>query len=430
MFQTVRSILAKKVTSDAIWVFFGQLVSVLSVVVGLRLLTEYLSPEEFGLLSLLVGMSAFVLGFASNPVLQSSMRYQVEYSAVGLGRTIRSVTIGLYRRFIAFGMLIVAIVAFFLARGVSASFLLSALLVGLLLADSIRAYETAMLNAARRQKLMAVWHATDAFVRPFLAVAFLIFFGGGATQVLLMYVIAGLVVNVAFTKTIRLESAGGRHDQSAAPEIRARIVRYMIPLVPIGILAWINGLGDRYLIAGLLTLGDAGLYAASYGLVSRPFLTLGSALDILLRPMLYDALTARNTRLFAIVVACWVLIVLSASVILISIFSFLGGSIASIFLASEYAFASKLFFWISLGYSFVLLSQMFGRICHAYEATYFLLFAHLISSAAAIVFVIFGIKNFGLIGAAMAVPAYFAVQLFGTACCAWLCYNRPYSPDL
>ena len=32
--------------------------------------------------------------------------------------------------------------------------------------------------------------------------------------------------------------------------------------------------GDRYLIAGLLTLGDLGIYAAAYGLVSRPYLML------------------------------------------------------------------------------------------------------------------------------------------------------------
>ena len=51
-----------------------------------------------------------------------------------------------------------------------------------------------------------------------------------------------------------------------------------------------SSLSDRYVISGLIGLDAAGIYAASYGLISQPFLMAGIVLENYYRPHYYDAL--------------------------------------------------------------------------------------------------------------------------------------------
>ena len=83
----------------------------------------------------------------------------------------------------------------------------------------------------------------------------------------------------------RLVSLEGKQDQDgpeavadkqtdaesrlAAGKLFRRIILFILPLLPIPILNWIQSMGDRYLIAGAMGLTEAGLYAATYGLVSQ-----------------------------------------------------------------------------------------------------------------------------------------------------------------
>ena len=56
-----------------------------------------------------------------------------------------------------------------------------------------------------------------------------------------------------------------------ALSLKREVWIYALPLIPMELLFWVNGLGDRYIIGYMMTATDVGLYAATYTLVNEAF---------------------------------------------------------------------------------------------------------------------------------------------------------------
>jgi len=54
-------------------------------------------------------------------------------------------------------------------------------------------------------------------------------------------------------------------------DILLKNLRFGLPLAPSSIIAWVNDSGDRYLVAGILGMGAAGVYSAAWGIGSVVF---------------------------------------------------------------------------------------------------------------------------------------------------------------
>ena len=68
---------------------------------------------------------------------------------------------------------------------------------------------------------------------------------------------------------------------------------------------WVSSLSDRYVIGGLIGLDAAGIYAASYGLISQPFLMAGIVLENYYRPHYYDALADNESDVAQRTLTTW-----------------------------------------------------------------------------------------------------------------------------
>ena len=83
----------------------------------------------------------------------------------------------------------------------------------------------------------------------------------------------------------------------------------------------------------------------------------------------------------------------------------------SLLVGKPYRGAASLMPWIAAGYAIRATSYVFERVCYAYGQTRRVLAIQLCAVAATIVCTPAGVIYWGLKGAAMAVPAYFSVQL-------------------
>jgi O-antigen/teichoic acid export membrane protein len=393
------------------WAAGGQIATALGALLGVRLLTEFLSPDTFGVVTLAMGIALLALNTACIPFTQAATRFYPDLAATdGIGRLRSALDLSL--RKVARGFLVVTLGTAGLSLLYAPHLFIIVMLIAVLVAcDCARSIELAFLNAAREQKRYALWIGCDAVFRPVAACGAVLMFGESAAVVLVAYVIASVVLQLIFGSFFsrRPANPAPREDEVAATELR--VWQYALPLIPLGIVGWTSGLADRYIISGMLSLADAGIYAAVYGLASRAFLSLGQALELLARPVYQNAVSAGHTVRARSLFVRWVGLVAAAGVLGVTLITFAREEIAALLLAESFRHGAVLLPWIAAGYALRTLADVFTRVCYAHGRTGFVFLLTLSGSIAGLAATAIGTHYWGLIGAAMAVPVYFSVQL-------------------
>jgi O-antigen/teichoic acid export membrane protein len=404
----------RELFKDGAWASIGQIGSVMGTVVGTRVLTEFVAPEIFGSLTLILGVIALALGTLVSPVMQAALRFYPEYSG-GRASLLRANILSiLSKRFIIF-LVTVALISplaiYFTAIHLPIIFLCLFLLV----LDSIRILETTLLNAARKQTTFALISIGEAWGRPFVAVFLIHISGINVESILTAYALTSASILFLFYRVAKLERVSiGSVEVRNLIDLKGAIKQYSSPLTPMAILGWMNGVGDRYVIGALLGIEQAGIYAAVYGLVSRPFLMASGIVELTLRPI-YNQLVVKHMHKDADrLLIKWLLTVMllvGVGFILIVIFDHY---IIFVLLAEKYRSGVMLMPWIAGGYALLALSDVFIKVCYAYGYTRRVLMVQIIGALVSLALSVVGIKLYGLIGAAMAVPAYFGLMLLIT----------------
>jgi O-antigen/teichoic acid export membrane protein len=410
--------LNSRMAREGAWAASGQVTSAVAAVVSIRIMTELLPPEEFGRLTLLLGVSALALGLTATPKLQALIRYFADWALAERINVLRRVGHRIILRLVAIAALIIAIGWLAFGPLIGGAWFTGMLIAALLVADSMRSFELSLFNAARRQRAAAVIYAADAWSRPLMAIAAVFAFGSTANGALAGYVAGTALVIIVMRLTMQLEGtepAASDVSTSASimreRDLAAAIHRYAWPLAPLALFAWISGAGDRYVIGGMLGLAEAGLYAAAYGLASRPFMMLAGIIELTVRPVLQNAIAAGDHILIDRMKLVFLLMVASGSICGVLCFFVLSEVVAHLLLAEEYREATKLMPWIALGYALYVTSNVFSRLCYAFDDTRAVLFLTVAGAVIGLSVLAPAIHFGGLWGAAAAVPIRFGVEL-------------------
>ena len=403
---------------EGAWVAAGQLATAIAALASIKVMTELLPPSEFGRLTLLMGIGALALGLSAGPRLQAVIRFYSEYARLDQVALLRRVSRKLVGGSVCVWVVAIAAAWAFGAPTLGGTWFTGALIAAILIVDSVRLFELVLLNAARRPRTAALIYAADAWSRPLLAAIAVLAFGPNATAALVGYVTGSALVVFAMFLTTKLEGAAPHTPPTpvngsakTATELAAAIRRYALPLAPLALFGWINGVGDRYVIGGMIDLDAAGLYAAAYGLASRPFLMLSSIIEMTLRPQLHDAVATADAA--AINAAKRPLLVATMVGAAIGVIAFAGLSdlAAKLVLGAGYAEAGRLMPWVALGYALHITTNVFSRYCYAFDDTRAILALTVFSSVTGLVVLIPAILLDGLPGAAKAAPVYFGMEL-------------------
>ncbi len=150
----------------------------------------------------------------------------------------------------------------------------------MLLLDGLRSLETSILNAAQKQKTYALMSLAEAWGRPFLAVLAVQYLGVSVEVILIAYALTSSLILLTFYLATDPEVSPQEGDARRTAAFCRRNRPLLVAACADGRSGWMNGLGDRYLIGGMLGLEEAGVYAAVYGLMSRPFLMASGAVEL------------------------------------------------------------------------------------------------------------------------------------------------------
>jgi O-antigen/teichoic acid export membrane protein len=393
------------------WVVAGQVATALGTLIGVRILTQVLAPGAYGVVTLATGVSILASNLVVAPLTQAAIHFYPGIAASGSVHELLESLLRCYRR--------VAPAAAWVALAGGALYVIlvhgSPILVVMLAlqfaCDCWRSANLSLLNAARRQQRFALWTAADIWCRPLAGTLVVLLVGQSPLAVLGAYVVVSICLVAIFSYRLwPVESApAGIADRSAT--LDARMWAYALPLIPIGIIAWMSTLGDRYIIGGLLSIADAGIYAALYGLSSSPFLIVSSAAEQALRPIYQTAVTRGDNAQARRIHNIWLAAVVGICSLGVALFALGHDLIASLFVGKSFRGAASLMPWIAAGHAIKATSYVFERVCYAFGQTRRVLVIQLCAVTATILLTPAGVLSLGLRGAAMAVPVFFSVQL-------------------
>ena len=200
--------------------------------------------------------------------------------------------------------------------------------------------------------------------------------------------------------------------------LSTKLWHYALPLGPLAVMGWVSGQADRYLIGHLLDVGQVGLYAALYGITSRPLLMAGATLEMTVRQTYYQAISSNETKRSGTLFRMWLGGAALVAVGGIVLFGLFHRPIAALLVAEPYRSGSAMMPWIALGYGILLIAQVYERVCYAHQDTKTVFLIGTTGAVASLAVAVPSIQHFGLLGAAYAVPIAYALQLFIAMWCA------------
>jgi O-antigen/teichoic acid export membrane protein len=374
-------------------------------VVGLRVLTGLVSPDVYGVVALMLGVSIIATNVFCQPILQAQLRFFAQAVEQGRVSQLRRIVSGVLSR------RVLMVVAALLVSGLiwtawTKDFTVLAALAAtaaMLAVDVVRATEVGLLNADRRQKDFSLWNAADAWAKAAGAVLLVLMLGARTTWVVAGYAAGTIIVNLLFWKK-RLPIPVERSDEPTEWEASAgpAMLRYARPLVPFNALNWLMSLGDRYFIASISGTGPAGVYAAAFGLASQPFIAFGAVGTAALRPVVFDAVARRDSETERRTLVRWLALTGGVSGAGVIAAVALAQPMVNWLLGEPFRSAVDLIPWIAATYAIQNVQQVFETRLYAHGRTRGLLLAQVLGTALSIPLYLLLIPSHGAWGAAVA----------------------------
>jgi O-antigen/teichoic acid export membrane protein len=413
----------KRLFGDASWALLGQVGSGILLLAGTRIITELVSPEVYGQVALLTGMVALGVSIFAYPFLCAGMRLLPECLDRGTGSHLYRAVARLSARSTALALVLLVAGGAVYSRTAGSDpwpFAVS----GLLLAATVRReLGIQLLIGERRQREASLWQTSDGILRPTLAVLAVMAGGAKAALVLLGYALASAAASTFWSivrRVKRTEKRTHRSDKPAmARNLRREIWNYALPLIPMELLAWFSGLGDRYVIGYLMTAAEVGVYAAAYTLTNEAFNRSAMVLLRTFQPVYFQCYSARQEGQAHRVWRLWLICVFLLGIAGVLALFLLKDWVAALLLAETYHSAASLMPIIGIGCAIQALGMVMAQPLLAVKRTRAVLMARVFGAAAAAVSIPLMVREYGLMGAAMAAPVYFGLEALCMAILAW-----------
>jgi O-antigen/teichoic acid export membrane protein len=399
----------RRIFSDAFWAILGQLMSACALLVGTRILTELVTPAIYGQVALLNGFVALGVAVFSYPFICAGMRLapecQNKSDLANLYKAVSRLTVG--STALAIGLLVLGGIAY---STVTHSEVLLFVVAGILLAVTVRReLGIQLLIGERKQRAASLWQTTDSILRPTLAIS-LVWWGDQQVEwVLIGYILASILSNIFWSYMVSIK-ADNLKPSGNTRQFRADVWAYALPLIPMELMFWVSGLGDRYFIGYLMTAADVGLYAATYLIINEAFNRSAMVLLRIFQPVYFQSCSQNQTSEGFRILWLWIACVVALGMIGVSLLLVTKDWVATWLLAKSYYSAVELMPAIAIGCVLHALGTVLAQPLLANKKPQLLLFGRVCGVVTAVISIPLMVIHYGLIGAAMANPIYFGVE--------------------
>jgi len=408
------------------WAAFGQIATAVGLLVGIRLMTEYVPPSTYGNVTFLMSLTTFAYSLFSVPLFQAALRLYPNVQISGEEELLRFTVLELAKKAMVYTSVLIIMggAAFGSLTGNPRWFglLLSAILV----VDVLKMLETGLLNAARKQREFAFWNISETWGRPVCAIILINHFQASAGMIIFGYFCASALVFLYFRpkgRPTKGEASMGDMERQRHRVLVKDIYQYALPLVPSALVSGVNSLSDRYIIGGALGFEQLGIYAAASSLMIRPFIIACGVIEQSVRPIYFDSVASESSD-SKFILRKWILFASGICVSGILLVVGLRHQIVNLVLAPKYRSIVDLLPWLALGYACYSISFIYENVLYAYKKTVVIFKINTFMSVITVFTTLIMIYTFGLLGAAMSVVLLNILKLILLRFCSLKTLNQ------
>lgn len=264
----------KRIGKELVWVTTGQVAVVLGTLLGVKVLTSFLTPSVYGELTLALTVTAFfgqlIMGPLSNGIArfysaarEASQLY--EYFLAVRALMFRA-TLGLF----LFSLLLIAICVFYKK---TEWLELALLAMSFALFSGYNTVLTGIQNAARQRGVVALHQALVTWTRFGFAVGLIIVFQANSIIAMTGYNLSMFIVTcsqLVFFNRVYKKTSVSLKEKIKPKKWKIKILTYSWPFATWGIFTWAQIVSDRWALEIFGSTHDVGLYVVVYQLGYYP----------------------------------------------------------------------------------------------------------------------------------------------------------------
>ena len=407
----------RRLALEGFWILGGQVAAVIGALVLVRVLTEYLEPEQYGQLTLgltiaglvnqvvMGGLTAGISRFYSIAAEKNELSGYLNASQGLMGYAV--ITAG--------AITLISIAGLLSMRHSQWIVLVSAALM-LSVFNGFSSALGGIQNAARQRAVVALHGGVEPWLRILLAVGMMIWLGSSSTAVILGYAFSSLIVTGSQLFFLKRLISADQPILNTSDNWRQQIWSYSWPFSVFGVFTWLQQISDRWALQTYASGHDVGLYAVVFQLGYVPIgLALGMAMTFL-GPILYQrsgSTTDQNRNMDVHQIAWRITFAGLAITALAFVFTlFMHKGIFQLLVATKYHEVSYLLPWMIVAGGVFSSAQILALKLMSEMKTAVMTTAKIVSAILGVILNIYGASQFGSQGVVAALLAFSCIYFF------------------
>lgn len=259
--------------SEILWVIAGQSLNVILGFAIIKILSR-MGTESYGSYALIITFAALLGLIFYGPLQQGFIRFYYVYSSKGLANVYASLLIKIL--FFSFTIFILLAIGIGLLKdfiSIPFSFLFILAASAFVVFSKISETFNSLLNLLRKRKENAIIQFVEKVVQVILLLILLnqkrLFLVEVISLSLFTSIVFGILKMILFRKFLPDENkTSSENFANEKNEMRRTTIAYILPFLIWGVSGWLQSNGERWIISGLLSVSDVGVYAIMMSLVN------------------------------------------------------------------------------------------------------------------------------------------------------------------
>jgi O-antigen/teichoic acid export membrane protein len=279
----------KRIAIEGSWVIAGQVAVITASLALVRLLTENLEPDQYGVLGLALTLGTLTCQVAFSGTMPGVIRhYSIATEKNDINHYIQEsnkvLSVSVVIAFLIGGIVLIVL------NLVDKSLMLIPVGVAVMfsIVNSYNGTYNGVQNAARKRKLVALLTGSAAWLKVGFVVIFVEWFGGTPTLVITAYLMALMIIILIQKSYINKMLVGNVEDSKDSMRWKKDIWEYSRPFVLFNFFTWMQASSDRWALEMFSTTDEVGMYMVLLQLGYMPLVTVTGMAAMLISPILFS----------------------------------------------------------------------------------------------------------------------------------------------
>jgi O-antigen/teichoic acid export membrane protein len=283
------------VKQESIWIPVGRILALLASVLAVRVLTELVSPEQFGRLSLVTGFISLFSLVLYTSLGKSANRFIWDYVNQKNGNTWVSTVLFVY---VLFGLAVTLILWGSMALGFNLKITNEVAVWAIpiyLVAGAIATGILGMLNMLHEHRVFITGTVVYAWLTPGLAILIVLLWSPTAESILIGYAgSAALMILGVLWVTYKRGLFRFTFDLSDLVPLLGKLLRYSAPFIFVSLFYWIQVTANRYVLDFNLGIEQVGVFVVAATIARIPIQSIESIFGQIHQPVLFQKIGQQN----------------------------------------------------------------------------------------------------------------------------------------